>query len=129
MTFVYIWHIIKTTHSPEPTRTFPTKGGKMKIKTRPRNPYRWFLEPLDDRTNRIIANHCSPEDACWNVQCADGFSHNLWRCSFKICRVFIASKVESQLRFNVFCQKDHGKIKNVNFLFFRRKKGKKKKSS
>jgi hypothetical protein len=46
-----------------------------------KNRYAWFIDPKGDpKTNQILSNSLSPENACNDKLCQDGERRNLWRC-------------------------------------------------
>jgi hypothetical protein len=94
--------------------------------------YRWFMEPLDEHTNKTIGKELSEENALRDVRDNEGRKHNVWLFGDDLgrLRAFVNSKKTMCLNFNVYVQKGGGKIRCVNFLFGRRKRqGKTKKAA
>ena len=79
--------------------------------------YVWFVEPIGDKTNGIIAQNCSAEDFMEGVLCEDGNRHNLWECAPAVRNVLIDSRKRLSLKFKIFCKKGRGQIKDVSFLY------------
>jgi hypothetical protein len=85
--------------------------------------YTWYLEPRNDLTNGAIAKCCPEEDFLCGVACADNKRRNLWRCSQDICHTVATSK-GAGFSFRVFCEKGNGQIRDVTFLFRKKKRAK-----
>ena len=87
--------------------------------------YLWYLEPIGAWTNGVIARCCAKEDFLSEVICADGRRHSLWRCAEEVRDAVVASKIILELKFRIFCREGNGEIRNVSFLFKRKRPMKK----
>lgn len=86
--------------------------------------YKWFIEPLDAHTNAIIAKELSEENAFRGVPDNEGKKRDVWLLGndAQKVRAFVNSKKALGLKFNVFVQENSGKMRLVNFLFWKNKK-------
>ncbi len=84
--------------------------------------YRWYLEPLDSRTNSIIAGELPEENAHRALICQDGVPRNLWECPEDFFHVVARSAKSINLKFKIFCQEGNGKIRECSFLYRKKRK-------
>ena len=84
--------------------------------------YTWFIEPLDAHTNGAFAKEIPGENFFREVVCEDGQKRNLWQCPRELVAAFWESRNDLELRFRIYNQTGRGRIRNVNFLFKRKKK-------
>ena len=82
-----------------------------------RGDYRWYVEPQDSHTNRVLAENTQEENCHRGLETADG-KKDLWECSRSVVRRLVASSRDAKLKFNVYSRRGNGQIRNVNFLFF-----------
>ena len=91
---------------------------------------KWYIEPLDARTNEILARNqqfLSEEQILDGVWCSDGKSHRLWGCTdYAFVSRLIKSKAEMSAAFKVWHREGQGKIRPWDFP---KKKGKRKEKS
>ncbi len=81
------------------------------MKKRKKRQCTWYIEPLDPRTNSIIAGNLPEEDALSDMRCADGTSRNLWRCHHNYVTHLIAARRPLNLSFRIFRREGtYGKI-------------------
>lgn len=62
----------------------------------------WFVEPLDDRTNKVFSEETEARVFTRNVSCADGKSHPLWECTHLESQRFEDCKTSKRLRFRTW---------------------------
>jgi hypothetical protein len=100
-----------------------------------KQPYEWFVEPLDANSNESIARELSEEDFYREILCNDGIKRNLWKCSYSFVKFLWESK-NGVINIKVFNRTinsgtSRGKIKDVTFLlhhqFLKKKKTQKSK--
>lgn len=80
----------------------------------------WFIEPLDGKTNNVIAQEVSAENAQHGVEvrCLDGGKKvtNLWRCTVDFVGKLKKSRDSLRLNFNTYNRRGiGGKIREVLF--------------
>ncbi len=75
--------------------------------------YSWYIEPLDEHTNEVIARELAQEcDAPERGRrCSDGKPHDLWRCRHILIERLRASRKRFNLRFRAYGQKGNGPIR------------------
>ena len=88
--------------------------------------YTWYVEPLDARTNEVIAKGLSQdtdESPKTHARLEDGRYHDLWKLPFSVVAFLSRSKGSLGLSFNVCNRAGQGKIRKVPLIIpFRRKK-------
>lgn len=78
--------------------------------------YRWYVEPLDEHTNGIIARELTVTECAEEKLCADNVRRNLWECGRKWLTYLKRSSTTAQLRFKVFVQEGfNGRIREWKF--------------
>jgi hypothetical protein len=82
----------------------------------------WYIEPLDNKTNRIIADLVSEEDGGLIKVSNEVMPRRAYLITSKPLDLLLNSKADSNLRFNVFVQKGKGEICPADFLTVLRKK-------
>lgn len=95
----------------------------------PNKRYTWYLEPQGDvaHANKVISQKLgsiADESFCEGIVCADRKQHDLW-CLPGTVTAFWNSQGTLQIKFNVFCQINGGKVRQVKNLYRRRKRRKK----
>jgi len=83
--------------------------------------YKWYIEPFNSFTNMAVSIQLPAENFCQPV-CADGQIHNLWQCSFQTAQSFWESKENSGFHLKIYVQEKNRKIRNVDFLFRKKRK-------
>lgn len=74
--------------------------------------YRWFVEPLNKRTNETIdMNSDATVEFRGEQTCSDGQMHRLWQCERRFIAHLRCNQQSLGLRFKVFVQQDEGKIR------------------
>jgi hypothetical protein len=80
---------------------------------------RWYVEPLNTKSNKRIAEYLGrEEDECPRQRCGDGQEHDLWECD-NYGQVDYLDKSQSQIEglcFRPWTQHDNGKIMPWIFL-------------
>lgn len=89
-----------------------------------KKPHIWYVEPLDSKSNRIIANalleRIEESELC-GVLTADNKRHNLWRCSFDFASCLWKSRGDLGITFRIYSQYPGGRIRECTFIFGKRK--------
>jgi hypothetical protein len=76
----------------------------------------WYIEPLDDATNHLIAEELPEENAVRGAECADEKKRNLWKCTYDFISKLGRSKSSLRIKFNIFNQKKtHAPIRKWKF--------------
>lgn len=72
----------------------------------------WFFEPLDSRTNEIIAKSpgVGAEDCHLGIICADGKPHNLWEVPSGTALMLHRSRNDMKTKFRIWEKQGQGKI-------------------
>ena len=91
--------------------------------------YTWFVEPLNDFTNRVIVDQIlqdAEDSVVERIECEDGIHRNLYMVSYNIVKRIIASKISLSLKFDIFVREGKGKIRSADFILqnIRRKREK-----
>lgn len=77
--------------------------------------HKWFIEPLDAKTNEILAKNqefLSEEQIIDGIHCADGKPHKLWGCQrFDFIAKMFKSKAQLATVFRVWHQEGNGQIR------------------
>lgn len=84
--------------------------------------YIWFVQPMDKDTNDVVGRQCHEDDFCHEIRCEDGECRDLWKCTREVMSALVASRRTMRLKFKVFCQAREGKIRDVSFLFLKKRK-------
>jgi hypothetical protein len=66
--------------------------------------YRWYVEPLDSETNKVIAEGKWDDSILEGVTCADGSRRNLWLCDREFIAKLKRSKKALNLKFTIYVQ-------------------------
>ena len=90
---------------------------------RKRGIQKWYIEPLDARTNEILARNqefLSDEEIFAGVRCADGKPHCLWGCrDYAFVARLMRSRVSLMAVFLTWHQEGSGQIRQ--WIFPRKK--------
>lgn len=73
--------------------------------------YRWYVEPLDDDTNKVVGRKKWEDSMLEGVRCSDGLRRNLWLCDRDLINALNKSKSSLNLRFRVYVQEGDGEIR------------------
>jgi hypothetical protein len=84
--------------------------------------YKWFIEPLDAKTNQVLAEELPESNAGRHIICADGKPHNLWGCSSGFLSSFIRNKRPLDLKFKAYARAGEGKIRECNRWYQHKKR-------
>jgi len=98
-----------------------------------RRSYVWYVEPLDKKTNGVIAGSFSleiPEVKFIKKRIdGDGRFLNLWICPFTLITALKKTKRDLGLNFRIYSQVGQGQIRECTFLYGKKRKRKKKKTA
>lgn len=72
--------------------------------------HRWFVEPLSEKTNTVLAGELPAENAHFGIRDIDGVQRNLWECSRRFITMLKRHARERELTFRVFLEESSGDI-------------------
>lgn len=82
--------------------------------------YFWYIEPLDSRSNAVIATRLPEENAIEDAITENGAKRNLWGCDHDFAKRIWKSKTDLGIDIEIYNrQGKSGKIRKCTFLFRR----------
>lgn len=91
--------------------------------SRKRGIQKWYIEPLDARTNEVLAKNqefLSDEEIFDGVRCSDGKPHRLWGCrDYAFVARLMRSRIKLMAVFLTWHQEGNGQIRQ--WIFSRKK--------
>lgn len=81
--------------------------------------HKWFIEPLDAKTNDVLARNqqfLCDEQIFDGALCSDGKPHRLWGCTdYAFVSKFDKSRAQLGISYKIWHQEAQGKIREWNF--------------